>query len=146
MNLSHLTKIKSKSKRRLGLGHGSGRSKTSGRGTKGQKARRNISLSFEGGALPLIKRMPFRRGKSKNFSFQMVPVVLNVEKLNVFGKNTRVDAKALAEKKFATAREIKSRGVKILGQGDLTVALTVAFPVSKSAQEKIEKAGGNIVV
>lgn len=146
MNLSDLSKIKTKSKRRLGLGHGSGRAKTSGRGTKGQKARRNISLSFEGGALPLIKRMPFLRGKARNFSFNEIPVVVNVGKLNVFAKGATIDVKALASEKFATEKELKARGVKILGTGDLTVALTVSVPVSKTAKEKIEKAGGNIVV
>jgi large subunit ribosomal protein L15 len=70
MNLNNLAKITTKPKRRLGQGHGSGRVKTSGRGTKGQNARSNRSLSFEGGALPLIKRLPFRRGKGKNKVFK----------------------------------------------------------------------------
>ncbi len=65
MKLSSLTKITKTRKKRLGQGHGSGRGKTAGRGTKGQKARRNIPLTFEGGALTLIKRLPFMKGKGK---------------------------------------------------------------------------------
>lgn len=147
MNLSSLTPIKTRSKKRLGLGHGSGRSKTAGRGTKGQKARRTIPMTrYSGGSLAFVKRLPFMRGKGKNFSFNMVPVVVNVEKLNVFAKNTVIDQKALAEKGFATMKELKVRGVKVLGHGELSVALTVKLPVSKSAQIKIEKAGGIIEV
>lgn len=147
MNLSSLAAIKTKSKRRLGLGHGSGRSKTAGRGTKGQKARRTIPMTrYSGGSLAFVKRLPFLRGKGKNYSFNMVPVVVNVGTLSSLPKNTVVDEKLLAAKKIATLKEIKTRGVKILGHGELTVSLSVKLPVSKSAKEKIEKAGGNIVV
>lgn len=143
MNLSNLSPIKTKSKRRLGLGHGSGRSKTSGRGTKGQKARRTIPMTrYSGGSLAFVKRLPFMRGKGKNYSLNMIPVVVNVNALNDLPKNTVVDAKLLAEKGFATASELKTRGVKVLGHGELSVALSVKLPVSKSAKEKIEKAGG----
>src|ERR1700690_4125267 len=101
--LNTLTKIVTKKKRRLGLGHGSGRSKTSGRGTKGQKARRNIALSFEGGALPLIKRMPFLRGKNRNNPFTKNPVILNVGDLSILSKGTVVDVKSLAAAKLVKA-------------------------------------------
>jgi len=147
MNLSSLPSVTTRSKKRLGLGHGSGRSKTAGRGTKGQKARRTIPMTrYSGGSLAFVKRLPFMRGKGKNFSFNMVPVVVNVQQLNGFAKDTLIDEKALVEKGFATAKELKVRGVKVLGHGELTVALKVKLPVSKSAQEKIEKAGGNIEV
>lgn len=142
--LNNLTKITKTSKKRLGQGHGSGRSKTSGRGTKGQKARRNISLSFEGGALPLIKRMPFLRGKNRNNSFQVAKVILNVADLQVLGKGAVVDIKSLAKANLVKENEVKKNGLKILGHGDLTIALTVKLPVSKSAKEKIEKAGGTV--
>lgn len=142
--LNTLPKLKTKAKRRLGQGHGSGRVKTSGRGTKGQKARRNISLSFEGGALPLIKRLPFLRGKARNFSYQIAAFPLNVEKLNTLPKGAVVDVKSLVEHKVISARTAKNRRIKILGNGNLSVALTVKLPVSKSAQQKIEKAGGKI--
>lgn len=144
MSLSHLVKTTTKAKRRLGLGHGSGRSKTSGRGTKGQKARRKISLAFEGGALPLVKRMPFLRGKARNKSFKRIPVVLNVEDLAVLSKGTVVDVASLAKAGLVKEKEAKRDGVKILGHGDLSVGLTVKLPVTQSAKAKIEKAGGSI--
>lgn len=142
--LNALPKIKTKEKRRLGLGHGSGRSKTSGRGTKGQKARRRIALSFEGGALPLIKRMPFLRGKNRNNSLKRDSIVLSVGQLSAFAKNDTVDVKSLIAKKLVKEREVVKKGVKILGDGALAIALTVKVPVSGSAREKIEKAGGNV--
>jgi|SRR5690242_19604257 len=147
MNLSMLTPITTRSKKRLGLGHGSGRSKTSGRGTKGQKARRTIPMTkYSGGSLAFVKRLPMLRGKAKNLSYGMIPVVINVGSLNSLKKGTVIDEKLLVAEKFATANELKVRGVKILGHGDLSIALQVKLPVSKSAKEKIEKAGGNIVV
>lgn len=144
MSLSSLSKIKAKKKRRIGLGHGSGRGKTSGRGTKGQKARGNVPLDFEGGALPLIKRMPFLRGKGKNFSLKAKPIVVNIQALNLLPKNSTVDIETLAKHHVVRLEEAKSLGVKILGDGDLQVALTVKLPVSKGAAEKIKKAGGSI--
>ena len=72
MKLENLTKVTDRKKKRLGQGHGSGRGKTGGRGTKGQKARGKVSLTFEGGALPLIKRLPFHRGKGKNKVFNKI--------------------------------------------------------------------------
>lgn len=144
MQLNTLPKVTTKAKRRLGQGHGSGRVKTSGRGTKGQKARRNIALSFEGGALPLIKRLPFLRGKARNFSYQTVTFPINVEKLNALPKGTVVDVKSLVEHNIVSARTAKNQPLKILGGGSLSVSLTVKLPVSASAKEKIEKAGGKI--
>lgn len=144
MSLHDLQKITKKAKRRLGMGHGSGRSKTAGRGTKGQKARRKIALSFEGGALPLIKRIPFLRGKNRNNSFTKDPVILNVSDLQKLPKGTVVDVASLAAAKLVKLSEVKKKGLKILGDGELTIALTVKVPVSAVAKEKIEKAGGTI--
>lgn len=140
--LNQLPKIVEKSKKRLGLGHGSGRSKTSGRGTKGQKARRNIALSFEGGALPLIKRLPFLRGKNRNNPFTKNAVILNLSDLQTFSKGAVIDVKSLTDAKLVKAGEVKKHGIKLLGDGELTIALTVKIPVSHQAREKIEKAGG----
>lgn len=145
MNLNDLEKITTKKKRRVGLGHGSGRGKTSGRGTKGQKARGDVPLDFEGGALPLIKRLPFLRGKGKNKSITKDPYVINVGLLNSLPKNTTVDIESLAKLKLVNLEDAKINGVKILGDGELTVALTVKLPASKSAIEKIQKAGGSVV-
>lgn len=142
MNLSHLDKIKAKKKKRVGQGHGSGRGKTSGRGTKGQKARNTVSIYFEGGALPLTKRLPFLRGKGRNRSLRAKPVILNVAALNVFSAGTVVTLEELAKQKLIVLEAVKYSGVKILGDGELQVALTVKLPVSKGAAEKIKKAGG----
>lgn len=142
MELNNLVKITKKRLRRLGQGHASGRGKTSGRGTKGQKARRSISLFFEGGALPLIKRLPFRRGKGKNKVFKKRPVIINIKTLAFLKPNSVVDVKSLIAAKLVEDKEALEYGVKILGDGELNIPLTVNLPVSKNAKKKIEKAGG----
>ncbi len=144
MQLNNLVKITKREEKRLGLGHGSGRGKTAGRGTKGQKARNKVPIYFEGGALPLIKRIPFKRGKGRNNAFKPTPFVVNVSLLNQFTKNTVIDIKALVDKRIVPLEQAKKDGVKILGDGELTVSLTVKLPVSKIALEKIEKAGGKV--
>ncbi|MBI2034941.1 MAG: 50S ribosomal protein L15 [Candidatus Levybacteria bacterium] len=145
MNLNKLEKITSKKKRRVGQGHGSGRGKTSGRGTKGQKARGKIPLMFEGGALPLIKRLPFRRGKERNKVFAKKPVIVNVQALNLLPKNTTVDIALLVARNIVDSQDARTYGVKILGDGTLSIALTVAVPISKRARKKVEAAGGKVV-
>ena len=144
MNLNSLIKIKGKQKRRLGQGHGSGRVKTAGRGTKGQNARSHRSLFFEGGALPLIKRLPFRRGKGKNKLFKAKPVVINIKALELLKDGSIVDLKALIAANLIKEDEAKEYGVKILGDGDIKKALTIKLPISKKAAIKIEKAGGKV--
>ncbi len=144
MALHTLIKIKETSKKRLGQGHGSGRVKTSGRGTKGQHARNKVPIFFEGGALPLIKRLPYRRGKGRNSKISRKPLVVNIKYLNVFTKDQVVDLEALIKKKIVKSDDAKEFGVKILGDGDLGQALIIKLPVSKSAAKKIEKAGGRI--
>ena len=144
MDLSHLPKLTSKSKRRIGRGHGSGRVKTGGRGTKGQKARGDIKLSFEGGIVPLIKRLPFRRGRGRNRSLKIRPIVINVKLLNLLPQNSTVDVDALIKHKIVD-KEAKITSVKILGEGDITIPLTVTLPTSKEAKTKIEKAGGKVI-
>lgn len=148
MKLHTLNKSTERPKKRLGLGHGSGRGKTSGRGTKGQKARTKIPLRFEGGALALIKRLPFRRGKGKNRGrklFKKRPIILNVKVLSLYEKGSVVDLKSLVSKNILEDEEAKMYGVKVLGDGDLSVALKVQLPVSKGAKKKIEKAGGQVI-
>lgn len=144
MNLASIKKIKEKKKRRLGQGAGSGRGKTAGRGTKGQKARGKIPLSFEGGALPLIKRLPFRRGKGKNRVFKKKPVIINVKVLNLLPKGSKVNIEILVKNRLVDNSDARAYGVKILGEGDLLIPLTVELPVSKGAKKKIEKAGGKV--
>ncbi len=144
MQLNKLTKITTKPKRRLGQGHGSGRVKTSGRGTKGQNARSSRPLSFEGGALPLIKRLPFRRGKDRNKVYKIKPIIVNIKVLNLLKVNSVVDLKTLVSNNIVNEQDAKTYGVKILGDGKLQHALTIKLPVSKGAESKIKKAGGKI--
>lgn len=144
MNLTDLEALKTKKRKRVGQGHGSGRGKTAGRGMKGQKARGDVPLDFEGGALPLIKRLPFLRGKGRNKSFQQKPYILNVSLLNTLPKDSVVDVEHLAKHGLVRLDSVRTRGVKILGEGELNVSLTVKLPVSKQAAQKIEKAGGTL--
>ena len=144
MALHKLKKIKKSGKKRLGQGHGSGRGKTAGRGTKGQKAKGKISLSFEGGALPLIKRLPFRRGKGKNKVFKKKPMIVNIKVLNLLKKDSIVDIETLIKNRIVDEKDAKMYGVKILGEGDLKIPLTIKLPISKGAGSKIKKAGGKV--
>ena len=144
MQLSNLPKVTTKSKRRLGQGHGSGRVKTAGRGTKGQNARSSRALSFEGGALPLIKRLPFRRGKGKNKVFKNKPIVINLKFLNILKSGAIVDLKTLISHHIVDEKEAAIYGVKILGDGEIKNSLTIKLPISKKAAKKVEKAGGKI--
>lgn len=143
MELSRLSAIVAKSKRRVGRGHGSGRVKTSGRGTKGQNARGRRPLSFEGGQLALIKRLPLLRGKGKNGGCVAKAYPLSVEKLNSIPAKTVITLESLV--KYHMIDEDVSR-VKILGGGKLDHALTVKVPCSESARQVIEKAGGTVEV
>ncbi len=141
MKLNNLAKTTTRSQKRLGQGHGSGRVKTGGRGTKGQNSRGRVPLSFEGGALPLIKRLPFLRGKGRNESFLAKKVVVNLSDLNNLAKNTIIDEDFLIGKNFSKSRNLR---IKILGQGDIKVPLVIKVGISKSAALKVEKAGGRV--
>jgi large subunit ribosomal protein L15 len=99
MNLSELTSIVDKSKKRIGRGAGSGKAKTAGRGTKGQKARGKTRAGFEGGQLPLIKRLPFRRGFG-NTSHKQKPLAVNALRLSGLPEKTIVTPELLKEKGF----------------------------------------------
>lgn len=134
--------MNSKKQKRLGRGIGSGRGKTSGRGTKGQKARGKIPPSFIGGTLPLYKRLPFKRGKGNMKTLShAVPVALI--KLAGLPVKSIVNLDFLIKEKIISRKDTL-RGVKILGKGPVEKALTVNLPVSKTAREAIEKAGGKI--
>ncbi len=128
---------------RVGRGMGSKMGKTSGAGNKGQQSRRGYSrrAGFEGGQMPLHRRLP-KRGFSSPFPKEFA--VVNVESLNVFAAGDTVTPETLAG--LGIVRAIRS-GIKILGDGELKVALTVqAHAFSKSAQEKITRAGGKAEV
>lgn len=140
-NKFHGYKIVARSKKRLGRGHGSGKVKTSGRGTKGQRARGKIRMGFEGGQLALIKRLPLLRGKDRNKGLTGKAFPVSIEKLKKLPEGTVVSLETLV--KYHMIDAAISR-VKILGSGKLTVKLEVKVPVSRSARASIEKAGGSI--
>ena len=131
-------------KKRVGRGSGSGLGKTSGKGQKGQKARSGggKGATFEGGQLPLYRRLP-KRGFS-NAEFKTVYASINLSDLNRFEDGTVVDL-ALLKEVGLIKKELD--GVKVLGNGDLTKKLTVkANNFSKTAKEKIENIGGKTEV
>lgn len=144
MKLNKLPKTTTKSKKRVGRGYGSGRGKTAGRGTKGQKARGKVKLGFEGGQLPLVKRLPLQRGKGRFKSFKKKPLVVNVKFLNLLPEKEVVTLETLIKYKIVKEDEAKKFGVKILGDGVLRIPLTVKLPCSKGAIKKIEEAGGKV--
>lgn len=141
MKLHELLKVKTRSKKRLGRGLGSGKGKTGGRGTKGQKARGKIPVTFTG-SLSLFKKLPLRRGKG-NPSPRVNIKVINLSALSVFKDKTVVDLAKLLEAKIITQKETK-KGVKILSNGEVSSALIVKLSTSTAAREKIEKAGGKV--
>ena len=130
--------------KRIGRGHGSGWGKTAGKGHKGQNARSGggVRPGFEGGQLPLYRKLP-KRGFN-NAKFAKVYAIVNVEALNVFEDGAVVDLEALMAKKIVRKA---GDGLKVLGNGELTRKLTVKATVfSATAKEKIEAAGGKIEV
>jgi large subunit ribosomal protein L15 len=128
---------------RVGRGPGSGNGKTSGRGHKGWGARSGSSRrpGYEGGQMPIYRRVP-KRGFT-NARFRTDFTVINIEKLNVFADGETVDLETVLQRGLAS---LTTKNLKVLGNGDLTRKLTVrAQKFSRSAREKIEKAGGTIV-
>lgn len=130
-----------KARFRVGRGLGSGNGKTAGRGQKGQKSRAGggVRTGFEGGQMPLYRRLPKRGFKNV---FAKVYAEVNVETLNRFEDGSTVDAVALIE--MGVLKNVRD-GVRILGKGELTKKLTVvADGFTKSAEEKILAAGGKV--
>ena len=144
MKLHELTPAQpAKACKRIGRGNGSGNGKTAGKGHKGRKARSGggVRIGFEGGQMPLMRRIP-KRGFNNIFATKYA--IINVSDLNRFNDGdvvgvTELIAAGLVKKEYD--------GVKVLGNGDITVKVTVkAAKFSKSAVEKIEKAGGKTEV
>ena len=130
--------------KRLGCGESSGHGKTSGKGHKGQKARSggSLRLGFEGGQMPLIRRLP-KRGFN-NAAFHKNYAIVNLSDLASFKEGTVVNEQLLRDSKLIRG---SGAGLKILGGGELKHGLTIeADKVSGSAREKIEKAGGTVTV
>lgn len=144
MNLHTLTPRPGSKHRvkRLGCGESSGHGKTSGKGHKGQKARSGggIRLGFEGGQMPLIRRIP-KRGFN-NAAFKTQYAIVNLADLESFEAGTSIDEATL---RAAGLIRGSFDGIKILGSGELSKSLNItASKVSASAREKIEKAGGSV--
>mgnify|MGYP001463610843 CR=1 FL=1 len=145
--LENTVKVKT-SKKRLGRGIGSGKGKTSGRGVKGQKSRSGVAIkSFEGGQMPLYRRLPKRGFKSLN---KNKTAILNLSKIqNIIEKqknniSNTLDLKILKEKKIVKKKFLM---LKILGYGEIKKNIQIsAHFASKQALSKIEKAGGKISI
>ncbi|MFP4193908.1 MAG: 50S ribosomal protein L15 [Desulfosalsimonas sp.] len=145
MRLHELTPEKGskKARKRLGRGVASGQGKTAGRGTKGLNARSGggVRPGYEGGQMPVQRRLPkrgFRNLFKKDFS------IVNIRDLNRFEAGTRVDSEALQAKGVVKSRK---KPVKLLGQGELEIAVDVKVAaVSRSARQKVEAAGGSVEV
>ena len=145
MKLHELSSVPGSTKepKRIGRGHGSGQGKTAGKGHKGQKARagRGMRVGFEGGQMPLQRRIP-KRGFHNIFAKTIIAV--NVGTLDQFENNTVIDAQALID---AGIVKTCCDGIKILGNGSLEKKLTVKVNAySESAKQKIEAAGGKAEV
>jgi large subunit ribosomal protein L15 len=132
-------------KKRVGCGEGGGHGKTSGRGGKGQSARSGSSIrpGFEGGQMPLYRKLPHRG--FNNFNFRTEIAVVNLRDLGGLDESVKdVDAVALAKAGLIRSGEVS---VKVLGDGEITRAINItAAKFSESAKAKIEKAGGKAIV
>ena len=145
MGLNNLVK-NNKKKIRVGRGIGSVRGKTSSRGHKGQKSRSGVAIkSFEGGQMPLYRRLPKRGFKTlskKNTAILNLSKIQSIYEKNKDKLNTSLDLKSLKDKKFINKKYLK---LKILGTGELKIKVDItAHHASKQAKEKIEKAGGKL--
>ena len=137
-----------KTKLRVGRGIGSGKGKTSGRGVKGQKSRSGVAIkAFEGGQMPLYRRLP-KRGFSAIKRYQAIIAIMNLEKIQsyidekTFNSNDVINIALLKKLKLINKN---SQKLKILGTGDIKDKVNIeADLISKSAQEKLEKAGGTV--
>jgi len=145
MELNNLVR-NNKKKIRVGRGIGSGRGKTSSRGHKGQKSRSGVAIkSFEGGQMPLYRRLPKRGFKTlskKNTAILNLSKIQSIYEKNKDKLNNSLDLKSLKDKKFINKKYLK---LKILGTGELKIKIDItAHHASKQAKEKIEKAGGKL--
>lgn len=146
MKLNALKKTTKRKTKRVGRGYGSGKGgHSASRGSKGQRARSKVKIWFEGGQLPLIKRLPFQRGKGRFKSIRNKPVIVNLKYLNLLPKGARVTVDSLVKHGIVQEKTAKEDGVKVLGDGKLEKPLKVELATSKAAAKAIEKAGGSVV-
>ena len=144
MKLNELNNLETKNRKRIGRGPGSGHGKTAGKGHKGQNARSGggVRPGFEGGQLPLYRRLS-KRGFN-NYNFRTTYAIVNVADLEKFKEGTVVDKELLVKEGLIT-KELD--GIKVLGNGNLTKKLTVkANKFSETAKQKIENVGGVVEV
>lgn len=144
VELNQLPKITARKKKRLGQGHGSGRGKTAGRGTKGQRARGKIASVGSHGALSFVRRLPLIRGKYRNKPLHKKQMIVNIKYLNFLAPNSVVDLDCLIKNHIVKEADARVFGVKILGDGEIKIPLTIALPCSKRAAKKIEAQGGKV--
>ncbi|HEX6977005.1 MAG TPA: 50S ribosomal protein L15 [Patescibacteria group bacterium] len=147
MAVRSLPKVTRRRAKRVGRGGGSGKgSHASGRGQKGQKARKDLHILFEGFKVKksILRRLPFQRGKDK-FKGKAKPIAINLEVLNLLSDGAKVDVSSLVKNGIVREDDALKYGVKILGNGKLGKKLTISLPISKSAAKKVEKLGGKIV-
>tara|TARA_B100002003_G_scaffold202775_1_gene195137 strand:+ start:184 stop:639 length:456 start_codon:yes stop_codon:yes gene_type:complete len=149
MKLNDLISKLSKSKKRLGRGIGSSRGKTSGRGHKGQKSRSGVAIkSFEGGQMPLYRRLP-KRGfnsikKNKNIALINLSKIQEIINKKKILPNTKINLPNLQKSNLINN---KYKKLKLLGAGDINVKFDVEVNfISKSAKDKIEKSGGKVTL
>ena len=142
MKLHELRKIKLGPKRRVGRGESSGKGKTAGRGASGQKKREKVKTGFEGGQLPIYKRLPQRRGIGNNPKVELI--TMTIGQLDILPAGSTVEEKSLRGAGFIakSKRDIK---IKIVSGGKLGKKLKVDLPTSKTAKEQIEKVGGKVI-
>ena len=143
MDLQNLKKAKMiKKSKRLGRGESSGKGKTSGKGYKGQKARGKVRLGFEGGQLPLIKRLPFRRGVGNRLGKEKMTITL--DQLNIFASGDIVDEKSLREKGLIL-KSARPKEIKLVAKGQINKQLTIKIKTSVGAKTKVEKIKGKVL-
>tara|TARA_B100000579_G_scaffold249048_1_gene204660 strand:+ start:1792 stop:2250 length:459 start_codon:yes stop_codon:yes gene_type:complete len=146
-NLNSILQTKIK-KMRVGRGIGSGKGKTSGRGVKGQKSRSGVAIkSFEGGQMPLYRRLP-KRGfnplRKEKIAIINLDKIQNLIEAKKIDKNSQINIDSLKKNKIINK---SSQKIKILGLGEIKEKINISVDfISKSAKEKLEKAGGNIII
>ncbi len=146
MNLSRLPKIVERKAKRLGRGIASGKGKTAGRGTKGQKAHENVPSYFAGGGgrrNRLLKRLPYLRGIG-NRAVSQKPLLISLDRLAKHPAG-EVTMDSLVVHGIVDVTTMRRSGVKLSGVGNVAAVYTVSVPVTRSAQQKLEQAGGAVL-
>jgi len=148
VKLNNFSKKTHKAKKRVGRGIGSGLGKTSGRGAKGQKSRSGVSIkSYEGGQMPLYRRLP-KRGFNSLYKREK-NVAINLDKITKLIEAKKLDSsKSIDLRKFLLkAKKPSKLKVKVLGSGDIKIKISIlADKFSETAKSKIEKAGGSVEI